>query len=61
MINTKGFKFSIENKAKIAYERRRGCGVCELQKDCTPAISNVCRAAFVEGYQKGYKQSKIEY
>lgn len=61
MVQITGFKISIESKAKTTYERRRACQSCEIKNSCTPAISKVCRDTFIEGYKKGYKQSKNEY
>lgn len=61
MIPIKGFKFSIENKAKTTYQRRRACQTCEIKDSCTPTFVRICMETFIEGYKKGYKQSKNEY
>ena len=61
MIQITGFKISIECKAATTYERRRACQCCEIKDSCTPAIAKACRNAFIDGYKKGYKQSKHEY
>lgn len=53
MIPIKGFKFSIENKAKTTYQRRRACQTCEIKDSCTPTFARICMETFIEGYKKG--------
>lgn len=49
----------IQEKALKANGKSHACGKCPLGlANCTETISMVCRNAFVEGYTKGYKQSK---
>lgn len=49
----------IQEKALKANGKSHACGKCPLGfANCTETISIVCRNAFVEGYTKGYKQSK---
>ena len=49
----------IQEKALRANGKSHACGKCPLGlANCTETISMVCRNAFVEGYTKGYKQSK---
>lgn len=61
MINITGFKVSIDSKADTTYRRRRACRVCEIKDSCTPLMARACKDAFIEGYKKGYKQSRIDY
>lgn len=53
---------SLQDKALKANGLSRACGKCKIgQRRCTPEIAVVCKNAFVEGYKKGYKQSKNEH
>lgn len=50
---------NIQEKALKANGKSRACGKCPLGiANCSETIAKVCRNAFVEGYTKGYKQSK---
>lgn len=49
----------IQKLALKANGKSRACGKCPLGiTNCNETIAKVCRDAFVEGYKKGYKQSK---
>lgn len=49
----------IQKLALKANGKSRACGKCPLGiANCNETIAQVCRDAFVEGYKKGYKQSK---
>lgn len=50
---------NIQRLALLANGRSRACGKCPLGvANCTDTIKKICRDAFVEGYKKGYEQSK---
>ena len=49
----------IQKLSLKANGKSRACGKCPLGiTNCNETIAKVCRDAFVEGYKKGYKQSK---
>lgn len=50
---------NVQRLALLANGRSRACGRCPLGvANCTETIKKVCRDAFIEGYKKGYEQSK---
>lgn len=52
---------NIQEKALRANGRSRACGRCSIGvADCTEAMKKFCRDTFVEGYKKGYEQSKAD-
>lgn len=51
----------LQKKASLANGRSRACGSCKLgTRLCTTGIAAICRAAFMEGYAKGYRQRTKE-
>lgn len=51
-------KKSVRQMAKEANGRSRACAKCSLRMTCTDIDTEICRNAFVEGYEKGYKQGR---
>lgn len=51
-------KTSIRYKAASANSNSRSCGKCKFYLTGHTQVCQACSSAFIEGYQKGYKQCK---
>lgn len=49
---------SLKEIALKANGNSRACEKCKMRRKCNLELSQICRDAFVEGFQKGYKQNK---
>lgn len=51
---------NLKEIALKANGKSQACSKCKMQRKCNIEIAEICRDAFVEGFQKGYKRNKKE-